>query len=102
MAASESVATIGGGMNSFLENYAGRDREIARIATYRLWLGVTPQTIKCLTHAGGDGPWGELGDAYFLATGSKENILAAFGARCLPYGKPRLRRLRGPLPPLTQ
>ncbi len=35
----KSVATIGGGLNSFLENFAGKDRAAPKLALYRLWLG---------------------------------------------------------------
>ena len=34
-----SVATLGGGLNSFLENFAGRDKDVPKLALYRLWLG---------------------------------------------------------------
>ena len=34
-----SVATIGGGLNSFLENFAGKDKDVPKLALYRLWLG---------------------------------------------------------------
>ena len=65
----KSVATIGGGLNSFLENFAGKDRAVPKLALYRLWLGSSVDTMKCLTKAGGDGTWGQLHDAYFLAEG---------------------------------
>ena len=47
-----SVATIGGGaVASFLENYLGKDRDIAKLALYRLWLGNDLSTMKSLTRA---------------------------------------------------
>jgi hypothetical protein len=65
-----SVATLGGGLNSFLENFSGQHRDLPKLALYRLWLGSSVETLKCLTKAGGDGTWGQLYDAYFLAEGS--------------------------------
>ena len=47
-----SVATIGGGgLASFLENFLGKDRNVAKLALYRLWLGNDLNTMKCLTRA---------------------------------------------------
>ena len=34
--------------------------------------------MKCLTKAGGDGTWGELHDAYFLAEGDPAALNAVF------------------------
>jgi hypothetical protein len=53
----KSVATIGGGLNSFLENFASKDKNIPKIALYRLWLGTSVDKLKCLTRAQGDGTW---------------------------------------------
>lgn len=83
-----SVATIGGGMNSFLENFLGKDRELPKLALYRLWLGPSIAQLQCLTRARGDGTWGELHDAYFLAEGSKEALNAVFASLEKEYGKP--------------
>ena len=45
-----SVATIGGGgLASFLENFVGKDRDVPKLALYRLWLGTDVDTMKCLT-----------------------------------------------------
>ena len=83
-----SVATLGGGVNSFLENFSGQDPSAPRLALYRLWLGPNVENLKCLTQAVGDGSWGELHDAYFLASGAT-NALGAVFARLEPqYGKP--------------
>jgi hypothetical protein len=83
-----SVATIGGGLNSFLENFAGKDRDVPKIALYRLWLGPSVEKLKCLTRAEGDGAWGQWGDAYFLAEGEKAALDAVFLKLQLTYGKP--------------
>lgn len=69
-----SVATFGGGMNSFLENFAGTDKDVPKLALYRLWLGTSPETLRCLTRAGGDGTWGILNGAYFLAEGEPDRL----------------------------
>jgi hypothetical protein len=85
----KSVATLGGGMNSFLENFSGRDREVPKLALYRLWLGTGLDQMKCLTRAGGDGKWGELKDAYFLAEGNGTRLAAEFARLEPKYGKPQ-------------
>ncbi len=72
-----SVQTVGGSIASFLENWSGQKRDLAKLATYNLWLGVDPQHMKRLTHSGGDGKWGQLGDAYCLAEGTDGNLAAA-------------------------
>jgi hypothetical protein len=86
----KSVATIGGGLNSFLENFAGKDRAVPKLALYRLWLGPSVDKMKCLTRAQGDGTWGQLHDAYFLAEGGKAELGAVFSKSEAKYGKPVL------------
>ena len=83
-----SVATLGGGLNSFLENFLGRDRELPKLALYRLWLGSSVDGLKCLTIARGDGLWGQLHGAYFLAEGNRTALDAVFSALEKEYGKP--------------
>ena len=95
-----SVATLGGGLNSFLENFAGSDREVPKLALYRLWLGPSPSRMKALTRAHGDGMWGQLHDSYFLAEGDAEKLKALFASLEADYGKPSFGgpgKLRGPL-----
>ena len=84
----KDVATIGGGLNSFLENFAGRDRELPKLALYRLWLGKSVDRLHCLTRAGGDGKWGTLHDCYFLAEGDKEQLDNVFARLEAKYGRP--------------
>ncbi len=84
----KSVATIGGGLNSFLENFAGKDRAVPKLALYRLWLGSNVETMKCLTKAGGDGTWGQLHDAYFLAEGDSAALDGVFAKLKTKYGQP--------------
>ena len=84
-----SVATIDGGINSFLENFAGKDKEVPKLALYRLWLGSTVDTLKCLTKAGGDGTWGQLHGAYFLAEGDQAALKDLFARlKKTKYGQP--------------
>jgi len=83
-----SVATLGGGVNSFLENFSGEDPAAPRLALYRLWLGPDAEHLKCLTQAVGDGPWGELHDAYFLASGGTNQLSVVFSSLESQYGKP--------------
>ena len=84
----KSVRTIGGGLNSFLENFAGRDRAVPKLALYRLWLGSGVEKMRRLTRAGGDGTWGQLDDAYFLAEGDKTKLDSVFSELQKEYGKP--------------
>jgi hypothetical protein len=46
------------------------------------------ENLKCLTRAVGDGTWGELQDAYFLATGDANELNAQFSRLAARYGKP--------------
>lgn len=85
----KSVATIGGGgLASFLENFGGTDKEIPKLALYRLWLGTKPDQMKCLTHAVGDSTWGQFNDCYFLAEGDDNQLKALFGRLKEKYGLP--------------
>lgn len=83
-----SVETLGGGVNSFLENFSGQNRSAPRLALYRLWLGPAVGQMKCLTRAVGDGTWGELHDDYFLAAGGSNELNAVFANLEPQYGKP--------------
>jgi len=85
----KSVATLGGGINSFLENFSGQDRDVPKLALYRLWLGTDVDHMKCLTRAVGDGKWGELHEAYFLAEGSDPRLKAEFAKLKDKYGEPQ-------------
>jgi uncharacterized protein DUF3472 len=76
----KSVTTIDG-LASFLENFRGEHRGAAKLALYRLWLGTSPDKMECLTRAGGDGKWGWLNDAYFLAEGDAKNLDKVFTRR---------------------
>jgi len=84
-----SAATPGGGLNSFLENFAGTDKEVPKLALYRLWLGPSLDRMKALTRAKGDGPWGQLHNSYFLAEGDAEKLEVVFASLEADYGKPR-------------
>lgn len=84
-----SVATIGGGgLASFLENFSGKDRDLPKLALYRLWLGTKPDDLKPLTRAQGDGAWGQLDDCYFLAEGSSQALDALFDQLKPQHGAP--------------
>jgi hypothetical protein len=83
-----SVTTVGGGLNSFLENFAGRDRDVPKLALYRLWVGPSTDSLRCLTRARGDGAWGELHDAYFLAEGDPARLKATLAELAPKYGQP--------------
>jgi hypothetical protein len=97
-----SVATIGGGgLASFLENYMGKDRDLPKLALYRLWLGADPGTMKCLTRAQGDGTWGQLHDAYFLAEGESQQLRTLFAKLQKQCGKPVFGQEGKPLGPIS-
>jgi len=83
-----SVSTIGGGVNSFLENFLGADKAVVKLATYRLWLGKSVDQLQCLVRAKGDGVWGQVHDAYFLAEGDKAELDHVFAALPKGYGAP--------------
>lgn len=96
-----SVTTLGGGLNSFLENFSGRDREAPKLALYRLWLGSAPDKLTCLTRASGDGKWGQMGDAYFLADGDPERLAPVFAQWEKSHGKAVYGGGKTQLPPIT-
>jgi hypothetical protein len=85
-----SVGTIGGGLNSFLENFSGRDKDVPKVALYRLWIGADAEHLSCLTTARGDGTWGRLHDSYFLAEGEISRLAALYESLAPRYGKPVL------------
>lgn len=91
-----SVTTVGS-LQSFLENFTGKDRATARVALYRLWAGTDPGDLKCLTHAEGDGVHGRLHDAYFLADGGKDELAAAWASLRKEYGEPEFGTKGKPL-----
>lgn len=96
-----SVATIGGGLNSFLENFRNTDRAQPKLALYRLWIGSSIDTLRCLTHANGDGAWGQLHDAFFLAEGDTAKLDAVFTELEPKYGKPVFGQKGKELPPIS-
>jgi hypothetical protein len=95
------VGTLGGGVNSFLENFSGENRQAPRLAVYRLWLGTNVDQLKCLTQAVGDGQWGVLHDNYFLANGGTNELGAVFSALAPQYGQPVFGGTGIKLAPLT-
>ncbi len=97
----KSVETVGGGLNSFLENFSGKDKEAPKLALYRLWLGNSVEEMKPLTKAGGDGIWGQLDDAYFLAEGNDKKLDAVFRDLEKQHGKPVFGGAGKKLEPLT-
>jgi hypothetical protein len=90
-----------GAMAAFLENYTGKDKATPRLATYRLWIGKGPDTLKPVVHAGGDGTWGQLNDCYFLAGGSDENLKPVFEKLEKDLGKPIFGEKGKKLPAVT-
>lgn len=97
----KSVETLGGGMNSFLENFSGRNKDVPKVALYRLWLGPSVDTMRPLTRAGGDGIWGQMHDSYMLAEGSKAKLDEVFRDAEKTYGKPTYGEKGKKLPPIS-
>ena len=97
----KSVATIGGGLNSFLENFTGEDRAVPKLALYRLWLGPSVEKMKCLTRADGDGIWGQFRDAYFLAEGDPAALNDVFARWKKKYGQPVMGEVGKNLGPIS-
>jgi hypothetical protein len=69
-----SVKSFGGGLNSFLENWSGKSKELPKLALYRLWLGTNPNMMESVNDGRGDGEWGTLNDCFFLAEGADETV----------------------------
>lgn len=92
-----SVMKIGGGLNSFLENFGGKEFSLPKLAIYRLWVGPNVDEMKCLTKAIGDGKWGKLNDAYFLAEGDPEALDRIFAELKKKFGEPEMGRERATL-----
>jgi hypothetical protein len=90
----ESVKTFGGGMNSFLENWSGRDKDAPKLALYRLWVGTSPKDLASVTSGQGDGTWGVLNDSFFLA-GGEAGAIDAVLARHQDKGSELLRGAKG-------
>src|SRR5262249_11528064 len=78
------------------------DKDVPKIALYRLWLGTDIEKLKCLTRASGDGTWGQLDGAYFLAEGDAKNLEAAFGKLKDKYGEPVFGRKGKKLSPIRE
>ena len=96
------VATVGGGgLASFLENFTGKDHDAPKLALYRLWLGNEAGALKCLTQARGDGMWGQLHDAYFLAEGRGEELGGLYRKLREQYGEPVFGRKGRKLDPIS-
>lgn len=83
-----SVSLLGGaGIVSFLENFSGRDKDAPKLALYRLWLGNDVKTLTPLTRADGDGKWGRIGDAYYLAEGDDAALAKIIADSEAKWGK---------------
>ncbi len=99
----DSVRYFGGSMNSFLENWMGRKREVPKLCLYRLWAGTSPNDLHYLRQAVGDGVWGILNGSYCLGEGAPAAFLAVFRKAMLPgrysvYSPAQAARL-APIPP---
>ena len=73
-----SVTTFGGGLNAFLENWMGKDKELPKLALYRLWMGNSPKELENVTDGTGDGNWGVLNDTFYLAEGDDSALAPIF------------------------
>jgi hypothetical protein len=75
-----SVETFGGALYSFLENWSGRQREVPKVAIYRLWVGNSPASLVNLCEVRGDGKWGTIGDDFYMAEGDDAALAGVFKA----------------------
>src|SRR5579862_1983833 len=57
------IGGFGGGLNAFLENFAGKEKDLPKLALYRLWMGTSIAGLSQVTEAKGDGMWGVLNDS---------------------------------------
>ncbi len=73
-----SVPTFGGGLNAFLENWAGQDKTAPKLAVYRLWVGTSPKDLVNVTEGQGDGKWGVLDGSFYLAEGDDMALASLF------------------------
>jgi len=80
----DCVRYFGGGMNSFLENWSGRQREVVKLCLYRLWAGTSPRDLHFLRRATGDGAWGILNDSYYLGEGEAAALRAVIEKHARP------------------
>ncbi len=76
----DSVTSFGGMLNSFLENWSGREREKPKLAVYRLWLGTSAADLASVNSSGGDGKWGLLNGSFYLAEGADDALKPVFQA----------------------
>lgn len=67
---SGSGSFFGVQVSSWLENWSGAHKEIPKLCLYRLWTGTSPDDLKFLRKASGDGHWGIINDSYYLAEGN--------------------------------
>ncbi len=98
----KAVTNLGGSINSFLENFSGHDKSAPRLALYRLWMGPNLTAMAPLTRGAGDGKWGILHDAYFLAQGDAARLQDVFTSLQADYGKPTFPGKDVKLPPLSE
>src|SRR5262249_41240433 len=84
-----------------LENFLGKDKDLPKVALYRLWLGRSVDRMQPLTRAGGDGIWGQLHDSYFLAEGAPEKLEAVFRRLAATHRRPPSGREGQGLPPIS-
>ena len=75
-----SVRAFQGTIASFLENWSGKSRAVPKLALYRLWMGTSPSNMINVTKAVGDGKWGTLDGAFYLAEGDEGALKPLFSA----------------------
>lgn len=98
----DSVRYFGGGMNSFLENWSGKNREIPKVCLYRLWVGTSPKDLKFLRKAVGDagGRWGILNGSYYLAEGDPAKVAEVLKSHAKGTGNVLGAKKGAKLPPI--
>jgi len=101
-----SVKTFGGGLNAFLENWSGQDKQSPKLALYHLWLGTNVDNLTPVVSGSGDGQWGLINDWFYLAEGTTESVNAVIERLKKPpfsygYGSPSTTFTLGKAPTIS-
>lgn len=68
------IGGFGGGLNAFVENFSGGNKDNPRLALYRLWMGTSVSELSEVTSASGAGAWGVLRDSFYIGFGDPTSV----------------------------
>jgi hypothetical protein len=63
------VKGFGGTAAASLDNMGGKDKDLSRLAVFRLWVGTTPDDLISVDAVTGEGIYGAFYNSFFLASG---------------------------------